>query len=403
MVALKAPEAVPGALCRAGRAAGTRGKLMERQAMRRFLLVVLGVAFLMSGAAHAADKCAGCNWAIGGYLAPNFRVIDNSGSKDEAYSSNMGFGMAFNRFGFTGEMESGKIVKKTAWNVEVDVSDPSGLNLQWAYVQPKFSDAISVKFGHLKKAFSREALHSTNKLLTADRTFSFTELKALGYVNFNYGIELHVTQPMYTLQAGTYAGSPENSKVSNQDPGLDYGARAIITPVPDLQIGVNAMVLTLFEDGNNQALYPDDVKSNRGMAFGFDADYKKDWGKMGLWAQAEVGMGDNWDPDMGGGPKPAAKPYEDLDWYKFQYFYGKALFLLTPEFGVHLAYTSWDPNTDGTVGKKDAITTLTPGVTYYWAKNMRTQAELQLWTEGQGEGNADLKYTDIVVQQVFTW
>jgi len=375
--------------------------------MKRLLVIVLGLAFLLSGTVFAAEPCAGCKTSVTGYLAPNFRMIDKSGNDDMEYATDTGFGLAFNRVTFSGEMEAGKIVKNVAWSIEVDVAEPSACKLQWAYVQPKFSDAFSLKFGHVKKAFSREVLHATGKLMTVDRTPSAGQLKALGYVDFNYGLEAHVVQPMFKVQAGAYSGTPPVNNVANQDPGLDFGARVVVMPTSDLEIGANAMMIKLYENGNNEAIYPDDVESNSGMAFGFDADYKKDLGTMGLWAQAEFGMGDNW--DQGAKEPDAGDTYEDYSWYKFQYYYLKALFMVTKEFGIHFGYGAWDPNTDSDAGENNTISVITPGVTYYWAKNLRTQVEVQMVTEQQGvdtgTGNNldDLTYTHFVLQTVLLW
>jgi hypothetical protein len=152
-------------------------------------------------------------------------------------------------------------------------------------------------------------------------------------------------------------------------------------------------------------VYADDVQSNSGMAFGFDADYKKDFGNMELWAQAEFGMGDDWDE---GAKEPAAgDTWEDYSWYKFQYYYLKALFMVSNDFGIHFGYSAWDPNTDGDVGENNSITTITPGITYFWAKNLRTQVEVQMVTEQQGvlnnENLDDLTYTHFVLQTILLW
>lgn len=371
--------------------------------MKRFLVVVVGLAFLLSGAVYA--QCAGCKTTLTGYLAPNFRMIDKSGSDDMEYASDMGFGMAFNRVTFSGEMEAGKVAKNVAWSVEVDVAEPSAIKLQWAYIQPKFSDSFSLKFGHVKKPFSREILHPTGKLLTVDRTPAAAAIKALGYVDFNYGLEAHVVQPMFKVHAGAYAGSPPVSHVANQDPGLDFGARVIVMPAAGLEIGANAIMIKLYEDGNNQALYSDEVETNSGMAFGFDADYKKEFGTMSLWAQAEFGMGDNC--EQGAKEPDEGDTWEDYSWYKFQYYYLKALFMVTKDFGIHFGYSAWDPNTDSDAGENDATTVITPGITYYWAKNLRTQVEVQMVTEQQGvfedENLDDLTYTHFVLQTILLW
>jgi hypothetical protein len=385
--------------------------------MRRLLVVVLGLAVLMAGAARAADPGAGSKTMVTGYLAPNFRIID----KGETYvpdtlnpgsgtwvqnASDMGFGMAFNRVTFSGEMEAGKIVKNVAWSVEVDVSHPTEVALQWAYIQPKFNDVLSVRFGHVKKPFSREVLHATGKLLTVDRTPATRELIDLGYANYNFGLEAVVAQPMFKITAGAYSGSPSEKSVPDQDPGLDFGGRAVVMPMDGVEIGVNAILVTLYEDGNNDGVYSDKVESNSGMAFGFDVDYKKDFGTMELWAQAELGMGDNWEE---GAKEPAAMDtWKDYSWYKFQYYYLKALFMVNADLGIHFGYSAWDPNTDADAGKNNSISVITPGITYFWAKNLRTQAEVQLRTEQQGvDGDGanldNLTYTHFVLQTVLIW
>jgi hypothetical protein len=374
--------------------------------MKKLLVVVLGLAFPLSGVASAAEPSTGSKASVSGYLGPNFRMIDKSGSDAAENASDMGFGMAFNRVNVSGEMEAGKIVKNIGWAVEVDVAEPSAFKLQWAYLQPKFSDIFSLKFGHVKTAFSREWLHPTGKLLTVDRTPASAALKSLGYADYNYGLEAHVAKQMFKVQAGAYSGSPSVNKVDNQDPGINFGARAIVMPISGLEIGANAMMIKLYEDGNNQAVYPDDVQSNSGMAFGFDADFKKDFGSMELWAQAEFGMGDNWDE---GGKEPAAgDTWEDYSWYMFQYYYLKALFMVTKDFGIHFGYSAWDPNTDSAVGENNSITTITPGITYFWAKNLRTQVEVQMLSQQQGIAETganrdDLSYTHFVLQTVLLW
>jgi hypothetical protein len=82
--------------------------------------------------------------------------------------------------------------------------------------------------------------------------------------------------------------------------------------------------------------------------------------------------------------------------------------MVTKELGIHFGYSTWDPNTDSVVGKNDAMIMITPGITYYWAKMLRTQVEVQLETEHNGvDGHdanfPDSKYTNFVVQTVLIW
>jgi hypothetical protein len=272
---------------------------------------------------------------------------------------------------------------------------------------------FSVRFGNLKKSFSREVLHATGKLLTVDRTVAAGYLEKLGYVNFNFGLEAVVTHSLFKLQAGGYSGFPSLGKVDDQDPGLDFGARGIVMPMKGLEIGVNAMSVALPERGNNKGDYddtPDEpYRTNSAMAFGFDADYAKSFGTMSLRAQVEYGTGENWlwdDPstkDTTFDPKDykADQTWEDYSWYSFQYYHLKALFMATPDLGIHFAYSVWDPNTDSIKGKNDVETWITPGVVYYWSKNLRTQAEVQMQTVGKEL--EDFEYTHFVVQQVLIW
>lgn len=389
--------------------------------MRRICLVVAAVLFAVSGVAWAQAGCAGCTTQVSGYLAPNFRMID----KGEDNTANMGFGMAFNRFAFSGSLECGKILKSVGWKVEADVSDPSGLKLQWAYVQPQLTDALSFRIGHFKKAFSRELLHPTNKLLTVDRTQASTFLTTLGYGNYSYGLDAMFNQEKFGVTVGAYSGPDASANVGNQDPVIDFGARAVFKPLPALEIGANAMMVTLpgVLDGTNgwvcsfnDSPYADSTafyQTNSAMAFGFDLDYQKEFSPtMGLWLQAEMGMGDNWTE----GPKDptAGDTWQDYSWYGFMYYYAKALFMVTPEFGVHLGYCAIDPNTEsgtadnGYTGENDSFTSITPGIVYKWCKATRTQFEVQMITRQtgvdiDGQNTDDLTYTHFVLQQVMSW
>lgn len=382
--------------------------------MRRYLLVALAVVLAVSGTtwAHADYK-------VGGYMAPNFRMID----KGEDNASNMGFGMSFNRFLFKGEVEGGAIMKNIAWRVETDISQTGSHALQWAFVQPKFNDIFSLKLGHMKKPFSREILHATSNLLTVDRLVSSGSM-GLGFGGFNYGLEAHVKHEMFKLHAGAYSGKGADKHAKDQDPCMDFGIRGILTPpVEGLEIGANVVMLTLPEGGSNQGAYvdSDSFLTNSAIAFGADVDYQMEFSDgMGLWAQAEFGMGDNWDSNMGGGADAPAvdDTWEDYSWYSFRYFYFKARFMVNEDFGLHAGFSVWDPNacsddamlgtTTVEVGENDETSTITPGIVYYWAKNLRTQAEVQLITEKKhaldADGNwIDNDYTHFVLQTVFVW
>ncbi|MCK4305459.1 MAG: hypothetical protein KAY24_14575 [Candidatus Eisenbacteria sp.] len=357
--------------------------------MKKILLVVLAVVFAASSSAWAGDV------TVAGYMAPNLKMID----KGEDNASNLGFGMAFNRFLFKGEMDGGAVVKKVAWRVESDISMSGTHKLQWAYVQPKFSDVFSLRLGHVKEPFSREILHSTPKLLTVDRHFS-GKLSALGYGGFNYGLEAHVKTEMFKLQAGAYDGNGAQSKVGYQDPCIDFGLRGILTPsVEGLEIGANVMMVSLPNGGHGDGgTYADsdanELLTNSAMAFGCDLDYQKAFGEMSLWAQAEFETGDNWTQQDG------TDPWDEAEFFSFQYLYAKALFMVSKDFGLHLGFSQYDPNTDGDA-EGDSETLITPGVVYKWCKNMRTQAEVQLHTyEGIDE---DVDYTHFVLQTIFIW
>lgn len=367
--------------------------------MRKILLVLLAMTFA-AGAASAGTPCSDCAPVkVWGYMAPNFRMID----KGEDNASNMGFGMAFCRFVMSGTVDGGPIVKKVSWRVETDIRQTGAHGLQYAYIQPWFSKDFSAKFGRVKMPFSREALHATGKHWTADRHV-VPYLDALGYANYAYGLEGHFTHEMFRLQFGVYDGEGARASVDNQDPALSYGLRAVFTPpVEGLEIGANVMMVTLPNGGADLGTYADndqvEYMSNSGMAFGADAEYKTSFGEeMSLWAQAEFGTGDNWDD----GPKDpeADDTWEDYEWYKFQYFYVKALFKVVKDFGFHIGFHQLDPNTDG---DDDEMTIITPGITYWWSNNLRTQVEVQLHTEKQGTGNDDLEYTHFVLQKVLLW
>lgn len=392
--------------------------------MRRFLLVVLGLAMVASGTAWA--QCSGCeNMKIFGYMAPNLRMID-SGNDD--VKNNLGFGMAYNRVVWAGSVEGGKIVKNVAWRVETDLKESGSQFLQYAYVEPKFSDLFSLTFGRTKKPFSLEVLYSTANQITTDRHPGTSGLIDLGYANFGYGLMANINHEVVKVNAGVFDGQGAKSNVAAQDPALDYGARVVITPpsVKGLEIGANVMMTTLPFGGKDRGLrYSDgdtdstEYLSNSGMAFGADINFSKDFGTMNFTAQAEVDMGDNWSElseEKVAGEVPA---YDEETWYKFMYMYLKARLMVTPDLGIYLGFSQWDPNTGsdkiGTgndereVGENNETTTIVPGLIYYWTKNLRTMVEVQMVTEkndwdfAKHDWLEDTEYTHFVLQQVFIW
>ncbi|MBN1423576.1 hypothetical protein JXA88_03375 [Candidatus Fermentibacteria bacterium] len=347
--------------------------------------ILLAVLVLCVAGLASTGEAQGSKFS--GYLAPNLRVID----KGEGNSSNIGFGMAFNRFTFSGEVDAGAIVKKVAWSVEADMSQTGDIVLQNAFVIPRFSDALSLRFGHVKKAFSREVLHPTGKLLTVDRSPASSNLKTLGYSDYNYGLELMLAHPRLRFTAGAYSGSPVDKDVPDQDPKLDFGARAVVNLTPCLEVGANAMMVGLI-DPASASPHSEDAEVNSGMAFGFDLGLNRDIGNRNLQALVEFGTGDNT-----AAVQNPTDAFEDWDFDKFQYYTAKALFKLAPEFGVHFGYSVWDPNTDT---DDDGSTVMTPGLTYFWSKTLRTQVEAQL-VSYENENMDSL--THLVLQQVFLW
>jgi len=371
--------------------------------MKKILLVVLAVCVSAVGTAWAGG-CDGCGASVTGYMAPNFRMID----KGEGNNSDVGFGMAFNRVVFQGKYEVGEIIKHVGFRVETDIRQTTSHGLQWAFIQPYFNEHVSLKFGRVKEPFSREILHPTSKLLTVDRHIG-GNLVGLGYGGFSYGCELHATHEMFKVHAGIYEGQGAQAVVNNQDPMLEYGARFVLTPpVEGLEIGANVMMTALpgvKENGvwglcRDDGTYADSdstYQTNTGLAFGADVDYQQKFGTAFLWAQAEIGMGDNYmAPDISAGDE-----WEDYDFYSFMYFYLKGLLMVNEQFGIHLCFSQWDPNTDSDAGKDNETTMITPGVVYKWCKNLRTQAEVQLVK--QKTSGDDLDYTHVVLQNVFTW
>jgi hypothetical protein len=299
--------------------------------------------------------------------------------------------MAFNRFTLSGEVDAGTIVKRVAWNVEADISQTGNIILQNAFVQPKFNDAVSFRLGHIKKAFSREVLHPTSKLLTVDRSPVCSALKTYGYADYNYGLELMLAQAQFKVTAGAYSGLPVDKDVPDQDSKLDLGGRVVFKATPCLEVGANAMMIGLV-DPTNANPHSEDAESNSGMAFGFDLGLNRDFGDKNLQALIEFGTGDNTTAVQN--PTDA---FEDWDFDKFQYYTAKALFRFTPDLGVHFGYAAWDPNTDM---DDDGLAVMTPGLTYWWSKTLRTQVEAQL-TSFQNDDADGL--TNFVLQQVFIW
>ncbi len=386
--------------------------------MRRFLLVVLGLAFVASGTALAQSE----NMKIFGYMGPNLRMID-SGNED--VKNNLGFGMAYNRVVWAGDIEGGKIVKRVAWRVETDLKEAGDQFLQYAYVEPKFSDMFSLKFGRDKKPFSLETLYSTANQITVDRHAGQGTMVGLGYANFGYGLSANISHEVFKLTAGVYDGQGAKSNVAAQDPALDFGARVVVTPpsVKGLEIGANVMMTTIPEGGKDLGLTYDDTDeeeylTNSGMAFGADINFSQDFGTMAFLAQAEFDMGDNWMAEPEEEVAGEEWTWDEATWYKWQYFYLKARLMVTPDLGIYAGFSQFDPNTgsdtvEGTdyeVGENNETTSIIPGLIYYWTKNLRTMVEVQLITtkvqafeEGTTDWVDDLEYTHFVLQQVFIW
>jgi hypothetical protein len=395
--------------------------------MKKVLLVAFAAMFVVSGSAWAGDACEGCSpITVGGYIGPNFRMIDQGDSQyvDDngdpiANVSDLGFGLAFARFNLSGLYTlDNKIVKKVGWKYETDIREPGVQGLVYAYVDAYFNDQFMVRFGRQKEVFSREWLHATGRLLTVDRHIYAGMLGGLSYAGYSYGLTAFYKHEMFNLMGGVYDGQGANSWVGNQDAALDFAFRATANPTPCLEIGANVAMKSLpgMFDGTmwdlelDDSEYPDDpdyYQTNSGMAYGADLEYKKSFqGDMSLWAQAEFGMGDNYmlapkDPE-------AEDTWEDYEWYSFQYFYVKALFMATKFFGLHAGFSSWDPNTDGDVGENNSTTQITPGITLVWSDMVRTQIEVQLVTEqngvdAEGENLDDCTYTHFVLQQVVNW
>ncbi|MBD3236644.1 MAG: hypothetical protein GF330_08065 [Candidatus Eisenbacteria bacterium] len=371
--------------------------------MRNALLLILAIAVGGIGVASAEMH-------VSGYLAPHLMMYDQ-GEDNEA---NVGFGMYFNRFTFKGKMDGGEIVKAVGFRVESDISSETSSLLKWAYVQPYFTEELSFRIGHIKRAFSREWLHPTMDLITAMRHPTSDFLKGLGYTDFAYGLDVLYKAEMFMVQAGAYtSGTPKT--VEDQDPALDFGGRVVAMPIEGLEVGLNAVMTTLPHDGtmqgSNQGVYPSETyETNSGLAYGFDVDYMTDFDKMSLWAQAEVGMGDCWTA----GPKDAeaGDTWEDYEWFSFMYYYLKLRFMFTEELGFQLGYSMFDPVTEndddeypGT--EYDKTTKITPGLIYFWTPLCRTEVEVQLCTEqgydAQTGDGMDYDYTHFLLQQVLVW
>ena len=409
--------------------------------MKKVLLVAFAALFMM-GSAWAGEACEGCSGIkIGGYVGPNFRMIDKGTSEytdpetgDELdYVSDLGFGLAFARFNISGmhELDS-EIIKKIGWKFETDIRQPGIQGLVYAYVDAYLGDQFMARFGRQKEVWSREWLHPTNKLLTVDRHL-YGMLGDLSYAGYSYGLTAFFKHEMFKAMAGVYDGQGAQSWVGNQDAALDFALRAVAMPTDGLEVGANVAMKSLpgvkgyydadgdfvadptgtstvwgpWADGGAYVDHDDYYQTNSGMAFGADAEYKKKFeGDMWLWAQAEFGMGDNW--MEGAKDAEAEDTWEDYEWYSFQYFYVKALFMATKLFGVHLGFSSWDPNTDSDAGENDSVTKITPGITLWWSDQVRTQVEVQLITEqqgvdAQGDNLDDCEYTHFVLQQVVSF
>ena len=434
--------------------------------MRKILLVALALLLGIASLALAGDACSGCGVKVSGYMSPYFKMYDNG----EDYAKNKGYGIRYNRVLFAGKQCGGsKFVKSISYRVETDLAETGSQTLQWVYAEPYFTENFSVRMGRIKEAFSREILHSTANQITAQRHLASGNLKALSYGAFSYGMEARFKNEMFSAAAGVYDGTGDNKEVKDQDPALDFGLRVVATPMECLEVGANVLMVTLPEGGANGGIYADDYGTNTGTAYGADFAYKKDFNeKMSLWVEGELGVGHAWrgDDESMFAPNNATRTiidtiktrieieipntsppdtatavlgeeyvydwldsdgksvaFEDFEWDSFMYYSFKARFMATPEFGVHIGYTMWDPNTNSDamagnasaykIGENNETTWLTPGIVYIWNNSLRTQLETQMITQkcqelvyenGAPTGwEDDLTYTHIILQTIFTW
>ena len=376
--------------------------------MKRLLLVVLVGMFLFTGTTWAQGQCEGCKVAVTGYLGPTFRIVDHG----DGYKKDIGFGMPYNRVDFAGMMEVGPIVKKIGWKAEADFSQTGSYGLVYGYVQAYFTDMLSARFGYMKPYFGLEWFYPTYDQIDIDRLITpLTAGDGLTYFDYSYGLDLVYKGEMFSVMAGAYDGQGAQKLVRNQDPALDYVARGCFTGVEGLKVGAAVRMKGLpgtydtyfdeWEYSPDQGSYVDSTafyQTNNALAYEADLDYMKSFeGDMSLHVQGEFGMGDNYQMV----PKDAqpGDEWEDFDWYQFQYFYAKALFMVTSNFGVHGSYASYDPNTDVDY---DTMTKIPLGITYKWSKRVTTLAEVQLYKQQISE-NTDENFTNFALMQVVVW
>jgi Phosphate-selective porin O and P len=373
---------------RPGRSRIVEHEFKELKKMKKLILLALAVTMI------ALPALAGPK--VSGYMAPRFEMID----KGEDNAKNVGFGMTYNRFVFTGEMEGGEIVKKVKYRVETDISSTTSHGLQWVFADLYFNDNTAVRVGRMKEPFSRETLHSTAKQITTGRHF-YRDVVTLGFGGFSYGMEARVKQDKWSVQAGLYDNNGAEKAVKNQDPSIDLGARLLVTPAEGIEIGANAMVVQIPQGGPNNKTYADNdstaLETNSVVALGIDFEYKKSFGESHLWLEGEFDTGDNYKQQKVEAIEGEWYKWEDAEFEKFTYMYFRALFMVNKTFGVHLGYSMFDPNTEK---DDDGITALTPGVTYYWGKTLWSKAEMQIMGDENDDSDDD---THFVLQTVLIW
>lgn len=355
--------------------------------MKKFVLVVLAISIV------ALPALAGTK--VTGHMSPRFEMIDNG----EDNAKNMGFGFYNNRVVFTGDVEGGEIIKNVKFRVETDLSSNTVQGLKWAFADLYFNEKACVRMGRMKEPISREILHSTAKLLTAGRHLSGT-MAGYGYGGYNYGMEFRMKEEKWSLVAGLYEGKGAQRDVENQDPCLDLGARVLFQAVEGLEVGASAMMIQLPEGGSDQGTYADtdddSFETNSGLAIGLDFEYKKSFGESKLCLEGEFDTGDNPNAITVDDAK-ADGDWEDAEFEKFTYMNFFALFMINADFGIHLGYSVFDPNTET---DDDATNMLTPGVTYYWSQKLWTKAEIQIIGDEIDDSDS---LAHFVLQTVLLW
>ncbi|MDD2336205.1 MAG: porin [Geobacteraceae bacterium] len=265
--------------------------------------------------------------------------------------------------------------KDLTYKLEIDprvlATSSSAGGLNDAYLNYKLIDEVQLLVGQTKARFSRSTLQSDGALMFVDRA-PFVGKLSHGY---DIGAILHgkIAQGIVEYDLAASNGDGQTNAVANNN--NMFSTRVVVNPFgtmssdepdlakgkkPLLSVGANYLYNTV--DNGSTAGYaktfaPAAGSKNEFNNYGFDAQFK--WLGVALQAEADFVQYEN---NVTSVTKRALG------------YYGQAGYMITPELGLAVRYSSYDPDRDKS---GDLQTEQIGSVSYYFSKHaLKLQADV---------------------------